>query len=88
MVGTVYVGNLSWNADEDAVGSLFATIGAIESVRIIRDRETGRSKGFAFVAMENAEQAIKDLEGKEISGRPIKLSPARERKDSMMSDSR
>ena len=73
------MGNLSWDASEDDVRAFFSEAGVVDDVRIIRDRETGRSKGFAFVTMENSEQAIQVLDGKEICARPVRLSQARER---------
>jgi len=68
----IYVGNLSFNATEESLQDLFSSIGEVESVKIITDQDTGRSKGFGFVEMENendANSAIKALNGSEINGR-------------------
>lgn len=79
----IYVGNLSYKAQEDELKSEFEQFGEVTSVRIIKDRETGRSKGFAFVEMpekEAADSAIEALNGKEIQGRALKVNPARPKK--------
>ncbi|MCK4813362.1 MAG: RNA-binding protein [Candidatus Marinimicrobia bacterium] len=78
----VYVGNLSYEVTEDDLRQLFGEFGAVTSVNLIKDRETGNSKGFGFVEMENqtdAEKAIKDLDGTAVSGRDIKVNQARPR---------
>jgi RNA recognition motif-containing protein len=72
----LYVGNLSWGATEDSLRTLFGAHGEVLSVNIITDRETGRSRGFAFVEMENAEAAIAALNEKEVDGRNIKVNEA------------
>jgi RNA recognition motif-containing protein len=76
----LYVGNLSYNAGEDELRQLFSQYGTVESVAVITDRDTGRSKGFAFVEFNNdqeAQAAISGLNGKEMSGRSLTVSPAR-----------
>lgn len=76
----LYVGNLSFSVTEDALSDLFAQAGTVESVRVITDRETGRSKGFGFVEMstdEEAETAISQFNGKEFEGRPMTVNEAR-----------
>src|SRR5947207_15696632 len=75
----IYVGNLSFRTTEEELTSLFEQIGAVESVSIITDRDTGRSKGFGFVAMsdESAEKAISQLSGKEVNGRALTVNEAR-----------
>ena len=75
----VYVGNLPFRATEDELASLFGQVGAVESVSIIIDRETGRSKGFGFVSMsdEDAEKAIAQFNGYQFSGRPLTVNEAR-----------
>ena len=76
----LYVGNLSYNTTEDDLRSLFSNSGTVTSVALIKDRSTGQSKGFAFVEMSSqneAEQAIKDLNGKSIDNRNIKVNIAR-----------
>ncbi len=75
----IYVGNLSFNVTEDSITEMFSEFGEIESVKIIMDRFTKRSKGFGFVDMPSnseADQAIKALNGKFIDGRNIKVNPA------------
>ena len=78
---TIYVGNLPWSVTEDEVRDFFASYGEVESVKIILDRETGRSRGFGFVEMPegDANNAITSGNGKELSGRPLRVSEARER---------
>ncbi|MBN2145243.1 MAG: RNA-binding protein [Candidatus Aureabacteria bacterium] len=76
----LYVGNISYNTDENMLSELFSQSGQVKEVKVITDRDTGRSKGFAFVEMENkeaGEKAINDLNGKEIDGRAIKVNEAR-----------
>ena len=80
----IYVGKLAYEATEDQLQKLFGQHGAVTSVSIITDRETGRSKGFAFVEMEKDEEAqaaIKALDGTEISGRNIMVNVARPKED-------
>src|SRR5712691_3390422 len=75
----LYVGNLSFQTTEDELNSLFAQFGAVESVTIIMDRDTGRSKGFGFVLMEpeQADKAIAQLSGTEFNGRNLTVNEAR-----------
>jgi RNA recognition motif-containing protein len=76
----LYVGNLSFSTTEASLGDFFAQAGSVGSVKLITDRDTGRSRGFAFVEMssdEEAEKAIQDLNGKELDGRAITVSEAR-----------
>jgi len=61
MEAKLYVGNLSYNSNEDDLKALFAQAGTVKSVTIIKDRDTGRSKGFGFVEMETAEEAQKAI---------------------------
>ena len=80
----IYVGNLSYRATEDEVREAFARYGQVESVQIIKDRETGRSRGFAFVEMPDAEQAkaaIEQLDSADIAGRQVKVNEARPRRE-------
>ncbi len=75
----IYVGNLSFRTTEEELTSLFEQVGAVESVSIITDRETGRSKGFGFVSMgeEDADKAITQFNGKELAGRALTVNEAR-----------
>jgi RNA recognition motif-containing protein len=80
----LYVGNLSYNVRNADLESLFAPFGTIESVQVIEDRETGRSKGFAFVEMSadsEAQAAIQGLHEKEHDGRPLTVNEAKPRED-------
>jgi RNA recognition motif-containing protein len=81
-VKNIFVGNLSFNSTEEGVRSLFERYGAVNSARIMTDRETGRSRGFAFVEMENegeADQAINALNGYSMDGRALNVNEARPR---------
>ena len=87
----IYVGNLSYDAYEDDVRKLFEEYGNVESVKIITDTYTGKSKGFGFVEMPNDEEARKameSLDGKELSGRPLKVNQARPKKERRSRQSR
>ena len=78
----IYVGNLSWNADESDLRDAFSAHGEVTSAQIITDRESGRSRGFAFVEMPNdaeAKDAIDAVNGKEIDGRQVKVNEAKPR---------
>ena len=76
----IFVGNLSFNTSEDELRNLFATYGQVDRVSIMTDRDTGRSRGFAFVEMASAddgEKAIAALNGTQIGGRTLNVSEAR-----------
>ena len=80
----IFVGNLDFNASEEGVRSLFEQHGQANSARIMTDRETGRSRGFAFVEMENegeADQAIAALNGYTLDGRALNVNEARPKPD-------
>src|SRR5262245_45331104 len=79
MAKKLYVGNLSFRTTENELTDLFSQVGAVESVSIITDRDTGRSKGFGFVVMEDsdAEKAIAKFNGTEFGGRPLTVNEAR-----------
>ena len=75
----IYIGNLSFSTTEDSLKSLFTEFGDVESVKIIKDRYSGRPKGFGFIEMPSnseADQAIKALNGNRIDGSHIKVKPA------------
>ncbi len=82
MVKTLYVGNLPYQTTEDQLKELFEEYGKVSSSKIITDRETGRSRGFGFVEIdeENAQKAIESLNGANYGGRNLKVNEARERK--------
>lgn len=78
----LYVGNLSFSATEDELREYFAQAGTPDSVAIIKDRLTGKSRGFGFVEMSSdheASDAIEKLDGKDFKGRPLKINEARAR---------
>jgi len=79
MTKKLYVGNLPFQTTEDDLSEMFSEVGNVESVRIITDRETGRSRGFGFVEMadEDAEKAISQFNGKDMNGRPLTVNEAR-----------
>ena len=80
----IFVGNLDFNVTEESVRSLFERYGAVNSARIMTDRDTGRSRGFAFVEMENeteADQAITALNGYTMDGRALNVNEARPKPD-------
>ena len=75
---SIYVGNLPFSASEDEVRDLFAAYGQVESVRLMTDRETGRPRGFGFVKMatDDADAAIKALDGQTFGGRNLRVNEA------------
>ena len=78
----IYVGNLSWNADESDLRDAFSAHGEVTSVQIITDRESGRSRGFAFVEMANdaeGKAAIEAVNDTEVGGRQLKVNEAKPR---------
>lgn len=80
----IFVGNLAWGAKEENLRPLFEAFGKVVTVKIITDQYTGRSKGFGFVEMENAEdaeRAIQELNEKPVLDRNIRVSLAQERQD-------
>jgi len=80
----IYVGNLSFNVTEEELRTEFAALGKVESVNIITDRDTGRSKGFAFIEMPSVTEgqaAIAKLNGKTMKDRTLTVSPAKPRSD-------
>jgi RNA recognition motif-containing protein len=80
----IFVGNLDFGATEDSIRSLFQPYGAIERVNLVTDRDTGRSRGFAFVEMTDAaeaDRAIESLNGKQVDGRSLNVNEARPKTD-------
>ena len=76
----IFVGNLSYGATEAAIRSLFEQYGSVERVNVVTDRDTGQARGFAFVEMSNgteADQAIAELNGRELDGRALNVNEAR-----------
>ena len=79
----IYIGNLSFSSTEADLRDVFGRHGAVDSVSIIMDRETGRPRGFAFVEMEDAsaaQDAIRALDGSDLGGRNIKVDVAQHRR--------
>jgi RNA recognition motif-containing protein len=81
MTKKIYVGNLPFSATEDGLRDHFAQHGEVHSVRIITDRETGRSRGFGFVEMDaaTADEAIRSLDQEDFGGRNLKVNEAQPR---------
>ncbi|MEI9908976.1 MAG: RNA-binding protein [Bacteroidota bacterium] len=78
----MYVSNLSFHTSDEDLKTLFSQFGAVSSAKVIMDRETGRSRGFGFVEMgtdAEAKEAIKNLNNKEVEGRAMSVSVAREK---------
>jgi RNA recognition motif-containing protein len=79
----LYVGNLSWDSDENSVREAFAPYGEVKEVKLITDRDTGRPRGFGFVTMGSAEaasSAIEALNGQMLDGREIRVNIAEDRR--------
>lgn len=80
----IYVGNLSYGMTDSELRDTFAAFGEVSSVKILMDRETGRSRGFGFVEMPNqneGEAAVSNLNGKEVAGRALRVNEARPREN-------
>lgn len=80
MAKRLYVGNLPYSITESALQEMFSEAGPVGSVKLITDRDTGRSKGFAFVEMETeeaAEHAIAEFNGRKLEGRPLTVNEAK-----------
>ncbi len=80
----LFVGSLAYTTNDDSLKAFFETVGEVESARVISDRDSGRSKGFGFVTMVNADdnqKAVDQLNGKELDGRAINVSLARPKED-------
>jgi len=80
----IYVGNLSYGMSEDELRDAFGAFGQVSSVKILMDRETGRSRGFGFVEMDAPDIAavINAVNGREVDGRPLRVSEAEDKRDS------
>jgi RNA recognition motif-containing protein len=83
-VMNIYVGNLSYGMSEDELRDAFSAFGDVSSVKILMDRETGRSRGFGFVEMPNkseGDKAIAELNGKDVGGRALRINEARPKEE-------
>lgn len=84
MATNLFVGSLAYSVTDDELNDFFKSVGNVKSAKVIMDRDTNRSKGFGFVEMETddeAQEAIKQLDGKELNGRAISVNEARPRED-------
>ena len=74
----LYVGNLPWSVDDGELEALFSAMGNVQSARVITDRDTGRSRGFGFVELDDdaAAKAIEELNGKDFGGRQLRVNEA------------
>ncbi len=81
MTTKLYVGNLPWSTSEEELRQMFTEMGTVESVALITDRETGRSRGFGFVELddEGAQKAISELNGKDMGGRALRVNEAQDK---------
>ena len=78
----MFVGNLPWSANDMSLQELFGEYGSVTEARVVKDRETGRSRGFGFVSMSSTEEmnaAIQALDGFDLDGRPIRVNQAESR---------
>lgn len=83
MSSKLYVGNLPFTATDESLEDIFAAHGTVLSARVITDRETGRSRGFGFVEFENgedADKAMRALDGSDMGGRPLRVNEAQEQR--------
>jgi RNA recognition motif-containing protein len=84
MAKNIYVGNLPWKLSDEELQAMFQEHGSVRRAQVITDRETGRSRGFGFVEMEDdaeAQRAIDALNGADCQGRPLTVNEARQRED-------
>lgn len=84
MATKLFIGSLSWGVTDDMLKDFFSSAGTVVSARVITDRDSGRSKGFGFVEMstdDEAQEAIKQLNNKELDGRNIIVNEARAREE-------
>lgn len=84
MAKTLYVGNLNFRTEEEGLRAAFSEYGNVTDARIVMDRDTGRSRGFGFVEMDDdaaAESAIEGMNGSDLDGRPLRVNEAQPRGD-------
>lgn len=77
----IYVGNLPWSANDSSLREFFSAFGDVHSATVVTDRDTGRSRGFGFVEMDdaNADTAISKADGRDMDGRPLRVNEAQQR---------
>lgn len=84
MANKLFVGNLSWDTNDDTLRDFFAPVGNVVSAQVIKDRNTGRSRGFGFVEFDSADaakKAMEELNGKTLDGRDVNVNEARDREE-------
>jgi RNA recognition motif-containing protein len=83
-VKKIYVGNLPWSASEADLNELFSSYGTVHSAAVVSDRETGRSRGFGFVEMDeaDADKAIAGVNGRDLDGRALRVNEAQDKRRS------
>jgi RNA recognition motif-containing protein len=81
-VKKIYVGNLPWSTTDADLKDLFSPYGEVGSASVVTDRETGRSRGFGFVEIDDngADKAVRELDGRDYGGRPLRVNPALEKR--------
>jgi RNA recognition motif-containing protein len=81
LVKKIYVGNLSWGVTDASLRAAFEPFGEVHSATVVNDRETGRSRGFGFVEMDaaDAERAIRELDGRDLDGRAMRVNEAQQK---------
>jgi RNA recognition motif-containing protein len=82
MGNRLFIGGLSWDTDDNGLRTAFEAFGDLEDVKVITDRDTGRSRGFGFVTFasaDDARKAMEQMDGKQLDGRTIKVNEAQER---------
>ncbi len=79
MTSKLYIHNIPWNTEESQIIEFFSKVGPVKTVKMITDRETGRSKGACYIEMEEGDRAIQELNNTEFLGKNIRINPARER---------
>ena len=84
MAKKLFIGSLPWEVDDAKLNQIFSQAGTVTSAQVVKDRDTGRSRGFGFVEMSNdeeADNAVKNLNGSDVDGRKIVVNEARPRED-------
>ncbi len=79
MTSKLYIHNIPWNTEESQIIEFFSKVGPVKTIKMITDRETGRSKGACYIEMEEGDRAIQELNNTEFLGKNIRINPARER---------